>query len=148
MSLKNNLLSIIILFSFFSLFLHDTRAGSYYFNVWNVTINDIRSAEATGVAVDKNSNIIVAGYGTFPTGYNYWNITKFDKNGIISWNCRACDNASQCSFAAANWTVNVSADTTPPTYSSNASQLITTYTTTGYSNFSVTWSDASSNTVT
>lgn len=28
-------------------------------------------------------------------------------NGAILWNCRACDNASQCAFAPANWTVTV-----------------------------------------
>ena len=33
-------------------------------------------------------------------------------------------------------------DTTPPKYSNNASQLATTYNPTGYSNFSVTWSDS------
>jgi len=38
-------------------------------------------------------------------------------NGAILWNCQACDNISQCSFASANWTVTVNttvADTTAP----------------------------------
>jgi len=49
------------------------------------------------------------------------NQTTFTKtnlnNGAVLWNCRACDNASQCSFGTANWTVTVNytaPDTTPP----------------------------------
>ena len=34
-------------------------------------------------------------------------------NGAILWNCRACDNLSQCSFASSNWTL-ISVDTMPP----------------------------------
>jgi hypothetical protein len=30
------------------------------------------------------------------------------KNGTHNWNCYACDNASQCSWGANNWTINVS----------------------------------------
>jgi hypothetical protein len=40
-----------------------------------------------------------------------YNQTTFERtnlnNTAISWNCYACDNASQCSFAPANYTVNV-----------------------------------------
>jgi hypothetical protein len=39
------------------------------------------------------------------------NQTTFARNnldkGDILWNCLACDNASQCSFASANWTVTI-----------------------------------------
>jgi hypothetical protein len=35
----------------------------------------------------------------------------------------------------------ITADTIPPTYSNNQTQLVTTYTPTGYSNFSIEWND-------
>jgi len=41
-------------------------------------------------------------------------------NGIYLWNCRACDNASQCAFASGNYTLTINtSDTTAPTYSNN-----------------------------
>ena len=54
------------------------------------------------------------------------NQTRFARaslnNGAILWNCLACNNASQCSFASANWTVIVNSsapDITPPLAVSN-----------------------------
>ena len=48
-----------------------------------------------------------------------FNQTNFSRanlnNGAILWNCLACDNASQCSFASANYTVNVAVVSTIPT---------------------------------
>jgi hypothetical protein len=83
MSVKINL-SIIILFSFLLFFLHDTRAGTFYLDDWNTSINVGKSTDAFSVAIDKNSNIIVAGYTSGSP--NYWNITKFDKDGNYVWN--------------------------------------------------------------
>jgi PGF-pre-PGF domain-containing protein len=63
------------------------------------------------------------------------NQTTFERtnlsNGAILWNCYACDNASQCSFASANWTVtvNYTPDTTPPVITIISPQN-TTYNTT------------------
>jgi len=51
-------------------------------------------------------------------------------NSAILWSCLACDNASQCAFAPANWTVVVNAtlpDSTPPATVTNlANQSQTT----------------------
>ncbi|MGC8885393.1 MAG: hypothetical protein ACP5KK_02805, partial [Candidatus Nanoarchaeia archaeon] len=49
-------------------------------------------------------------------------------NGVILWNCRACDNASQCSFATTNWTVTVNYTNTAPQYSNVGSNTTTPYT--------------------
>jgi|GEM_PF-4932192 len=43
---------------------------------------------------------------------NQTNFTKTSlNNGAILWNCKACDNVSQCSYATANWTVTVNRST-------------------------------------
>ncbi len=60
----------------------------------------------TGIFSADSTNII--------TGTS--NETTFQKtnlnNGIILWNCLACDTSNNCAFAPANWTVTV--DATPP----------------------------------
>lgn len=47
-------------------------------------------------------------------------------NGAIKWNCYACDNASNCSFAAANRTVSINytvPDVTPPASVTNLANM-------------------------
>ncbi|MBU5557737.1 MAG: PGF-pre-PGF domain-containing protein [Candidatus Aenigmarchaeota archaeon] len=67
------------------------------FQLSNITFywNYSGSWQANGTAVVSGTN----------------NSTTFERtnlnDGTILWNCRACDNASQCSFAPANWTVTV-----------------------------------------
>ena len=76
---------------------------------------------------------------------NQTNFTKGSlNNGTILWNCQACDNASQCAFAPANWsvTVNVSAaDAIPPLWSANQSSTPVAYSPTTLSQFNTTWTD-------
>ncbi|MGB9707774.1 MAG: right-handed parallel beta-helix repeat-containing protein, partial [Candidatus Pacearchaeota archaeon] len=49
-------------------------------------------------------------------------------NGVILWNCQACDNASQCRFASTNWTVTINYTNTAPQYSNVGSNTTTPYT--------------------
>ncbi len=76
------------------------------------------------------------------------NQTTFNRtnlnNGAILWNCRACDNRSQCSFAPANYTVTINytvPDTNPPTWSTNQSSFPTQYNASQISIFNITWAD-------
>jgi len=49
-----------------------------------------------------------------------------------NWNSTSCQNP---------FSYTTTSDTVPPTYSNNQTQLVTAYTSTGYSNFSITWND-------
>jgi hypothetical protein len=80
-----------------------------------------------------NGTINVSGISN-QTSFNRTNLN----NGAILWNCLACDNASQCSFASANYTVRINVtDTIAPnvnitypqntTYNLNVSALNYTY---------------------
>jgi hypothetical protein len=57
-------------------------------------------------------------------------------DGSIRWNCQACDNASQCSFATSNWTVTV--NTTPQNITVQSPLNITYNTTSIWFNVSTT----------
>ena len=71
------------------------------------------------------------------------NNTNFTRDNLansqIMWNCYACDNASQCSFAPSNYTVRI--DTSAPKWSNNKTN-VSFYTKTGDSvYFNVTFTE-------
>jgi hypothetical protein len=80
--------------------------------------------------------------GTNPVGGTS-NTTTFNRtvtsSGIYGWNCYACDNSSNCNFAAANRTFTV--DTAPPNWSNNATNASNSTRTGESVQFNITWQD-------
>ena len=58
------------------------------------------------------------GTNSSPINNSYVNFSRTVVQGYYIWNCRACDNESNCAFASSNRILTV--DTTAPTYSSNS----------------------------
>jgi hypothetical protein len=85
-----------------------------------------------------------------PSTTQWSNVTKTVNStvgALVQWCVYANDtsnnwNGSSCTNPFSYLTTSA-ADTTSPTYSNNQTQLITIYTSSGYSNFSITWTDNS-----
>ena len=93
----------------------------------------------------KNSSYISGFSGTSNTS---WNVTTLNTTVgiIIVWCYYANDtsnnwNGTNCQ--SGNQFIITTTDVTPPTYTNNASQTVSVYTPTDYSNFSITWNDNS-----
>nr|AAZ32098.1 hypothetical protein [uncultured euryarchaeote Alv-FOS5] len=104
----------------------DTKAPSV---TLNSPANDTYTNQTTitfNCTADDNIKVAnVTLYGNFSGSWTYnqtnssgdtntsyeFNVTL--KNGTYLWNCKVCDDAGNCTFAANNWTVTV--DTVPPT---------------------------------
>ena len=75
------------------------------------------------------------------------NSTTFSQSisdGAYSWNCYACDNSSNCAFAATNRTFSIGIDTTPPTVNLELPENNTVNTTSNTIDFTYNISDLSS----
>jgi len=103
-------------------------------NTVNFTCNatdDINLANIT-FYWNYSGSFIANGTASVNGTFNQTNFSRTNlNNGAILWNCLACDNASQCSFASANYTVTINV-TTPllsiiypqnTTYNTNVSAL-------------------------
>jgi hypothetical protein len=133
----------------------DTIAPKYWYNVTNNTISD----RPTLFSLNWTDDVGLSGYifstnntGTWVndswiamTGLADWsNITKTLNSTVgafVQWRVYANDTSDNWNASLVYNLTTIDADT--PKYSNNQSQLITTYTYTGYSNFSVIWNDNS-----
>jgi len=95
----------------------------------NLPVNNYNSSNATITfncsAIDGDQLANLTLYGNWSGGWhanetnsitgtsNSTTFTKTLTEGIYEWNCRGCDNISNCSFAVSNYTFTI--DTTSPT---------------------------------